>query len=301
MKTNVNVPLAFCVLTTAIISFASCSKEIDQTAGNSFRLDPSEIPKTFTVLLTDGPADYQQVVLDIQKVEIKEDLDNTHYDDDQFADTDDNADDYLTNTDSFGVWKTLNFDAKPIDVLSLKNGLETKLGDVTTYNRVRKVRLTLGNSSYLVDQNGDKQPLVLANDSAKYMYTNLHKNDIDYISSNVQEIVRVDFNVFNSIIEDNGTFIVSPKLKAFSLTNFGEIDGLVYPFNIKSMVTIEDAQGNIFQAIPNADGSFKVRGLPSNDNYTIIFEATGYQTQILNNISVVEGRATFLETITLHQ
>jgi Domain of unknown function (DUF4382)/Carboxypeptidase regulatory-like domain len=301
MKTNVKALLVFCTMTTLMLSLASCSKEDNPTDGNLFRLDPNENPKTFSVFLTDDAGSYQQVVLDIQKVEIKEDLDNSHYDDDFFADADDNADDHLATSDSFGVWKPLNFDAKPIDVLALSNGLETKLGDATTYNRVRKVRLTLGNNSYLVDQNGDKQPLVLENDSAKYMYANLHKNDIDYISSNVLDIVRVDFNVFNSIKEDNGTYIISPKLRAFSLTNFGEIDGLVYPYNIKSKVTIEDAQGNIYQAIPEANGSFKVRGLPANDNYTIIFEAVGYQTQILNNVVVDAGKATFLETITLQQ
>jgi hypothetical protein len=301
MKTNVNALVIFSAFTVSIFSFSSCSKEIDQTTGNSFRLDPNGIAKNFTVLLTDGPADYQQVVLDIQKVEIKEDLDNTHYYDDQFADNDDNADDHLFATDSFGVWKSLNFEAKPIDVSALRNGLETELGNVNTYNRVRKVRLTVGANNFIVDQNGDKQPLILENDSAKYIYANLHQNDVDYISSNVQEIVRLDFNISKSVKEDNGTFILSPEMRAFSLTSYGEVEGKVYPYNIKAIVTIEDGHGNVFLAIPNLDGSFKVRGLPSNDNYTLTFEASGYKTQVINNVQVVAGRASIIDTVSLEQ
>jgi hypothetical protein len=107
MKTNVKALLVFCTMTTLMLSLASCSKEDNPTDGNLFRLDPNENPKTFSVFLTDDAGSYQQVVLDIQKVEIKEDLDNSHYDDDFFADADDNADDHLATSDSFGVWKTL--------------------------------------------------------------------------------------------------------------------------------------------------------------------------------------------------
>jgi hypothetical protein len=289
------------ILSSFLMMSTSCTKNDSQLDGNSFRLDPNLIPKTFTVILTNGGGDYQQVVLDIQKVEVKEDLDFSHYDDDQFADSDDNADDYLATSDSFGVWKPVQFTPKTINVLTLRNGVEIKLGEAVIYNRVRKVRLTLGTENYIIDQNGDKKVLEFANDADKYMYVKLHSTDIDFISSNEKQILRIDFNADKSIIEDNGRYTLSPSIRPYGLTNFGEIEGIVSPFGIKAKVSIEDGLGNILQTTPEADGSYKIRGLLEGDTYMITYEAFGYQKQVITNVSVKAGKETIMDPITLIQ
>ena len=294
------------LFTGSILSFflmmsTSCTKNDTQLGGNSFRLDPNLIPKTFTVILTNSGGDYQEVVLDIQKVEVKEDLDYSHNDDDQYADSDDNADDHLATSDSFGIWKPVQFIPKAINVLTLRNGVESTLGDAVIYNRVRKVRLTLGTENYIIDQNGDKQVLEFSKDGDKYMYVNLHNTDIDFVSSNEKQILRVDFNVDKSIKEDNGRYTLSPSIRPYGLTNFGEIEGIVSPFGIKAKVSIEDGLGNILQTTPEADGSYKIRGLLEGDTYMITYEAFGYQKQVITNVSVKAGKETIMDPITLIQ
>lgn len=301
MKTILKSLTSLSLLPLILFFVSSCTKNDIVTSGNSFRLDPSLIPKTFSVILSDGPGDYQQVVLDIQKVEVKEDIDFTHYDDDQFADTDDNADDHLSATDSFGVWKPLNFTPAAIDISSLRNGLETNLGNIVIYNKIRKVRITLGSNSFIIDQNGDKQQLILPNESDKFMYVNLHTTDIDYVSSDENQIVRIDFNIEKSIKEDNGVYFLSPNVRPYCLTNFGEIEGEVTPLDIKAKVTIEDEFGNNYIAYPEADGEFKVRGLPAGDNYIVTYEAVGYIKQVVNTVHVIAGKETYMDPVVLIQ
>jgi hypothetical protein len=80
------------------------------------------------VFLTDGPGDFDAVNIDIQKVEVKVDKDEKHKRDDNRNSLDDDKDDHLKRKDDFGEWIDLNFAPKVIDVLSLRNGIETQLG-----------------------------------------------------------------------------------------------------------------------------------------------------------------------------
>ena len=86
----------------------------------------SDVPETdtFQVFLTDRPVDFQ-------KVEIKVDKDSGHKHDDRFGENDHDGDDHLKNKDEFGEWIDLWFTPAVIDILSLRNGVETKLGEVT--------------------------------------------------------------------------------------------------------------------------------------------------------------------------
>ena len=133
------------------------------------------------------------------------------------------------------------------------------------------------------------------------MYVNLHSTDIDFISSNEKQILRIDFNVDKSIKEDNGRYTLSPSIRPYGLTNFGEIEGIVSPFGIKAKVSIEDGLGNILQTTPEVDGSYKIRGLLEGDTYMITYEAFGYQKQVITNVSVKAGKETIMDPITLIQ
>jgi hypothetical protein len=150
-------------------------------------------------------------------------------------------------------------------------------------------------------KNGDKQVLEFSNDVDKYMYVNLHSTDIDFISSNEKQILRIDFNVDKSIKEDNGRYILSPSVRPYSLTNFGEIEGIVSPFGIKAKVSIEDGLGNLFQTTPEADGLYKIRGLLEGDIYMVTYEAPGYLKQTISNVSIIAGKETLMDPITLIQ
>lgn len=88
-----------------------------------YKSDVSETD-TLKVFLTNGPVDFQ-------KVEIKVNKDSRHKHDDRFGENDHDNDDHMKNKDEYGEWIDLKFTPAVIDVLSLRNGVETKLGEVT--------------------------------------------------------------------------------------------------------------------------------------------------------------------------
>ena len=282
-KTHSTLPLILLFIGFAI-SFTACDK--------------SDVPKTdtFQLFLTDGPGDFQKVNIDIQKVEIKVDNDSIHKHDDRFGSNDNDNDDHLKNKDEFGEWIDLKFTPGIIDVLSLRNGIETKLGEAQiAKGTVRKVRITLGSNNSVIKDSVTYR-LGLINPTNNYLYIKLFNEHRQKTSSNSTK-AWIDFDIAKSIVEVNGAFFLKPVLRPFCEINFAAAQGKVLPGGIKATVSFSDGAGFNAVALPAPSGEFKIRGLKEG-NYTITYAADGYITQT-KTATVKKGELTKLAEVTL--
>ena len=269
-----------------VLVFSACTKS--GVNGNS----------SVAVFLTDGPGDFDAVNIDIQKVEVKVDKDEKHKHDDNRNGLDDDKDDHLKNKDDFGEWIDLGFAPKVIDVLTLRNGIETQLGTANIdAGTVRKIRITLGTKNSVVKA-GVTSDLLLDSQTSNFLYIKLFDNHRERGNRNDVK-VWVDFDIASSIVEVSGKFYLKPVLRPFCNSNFGEIEGKVLPLDAKAVVRVSDGAGFNGVALPNRDGEFKIRGL-NDGTYTVTVEGLApYKSQTITNVVVKKGEDTKIGTITL--
>ena len=200
------------------------------------------------VFLTDGPGDFDAVNIDIQKVEVKVDKDEKNKRDENRNRLDDDKDDHLKRKDDFGEWIDLGFASKIIDVLSLRNGIETQLGTANIdAGTVRKIRITLGTKNSVVKA-GVTYDLLLDSQTSNFLYVKLFDDHRERGNRNDVK-VWVDFDIASSIVEANGKFYLKPVLRPFCNAHFGEIEGKILPSNKEGFVKNEKGR-------PVMDGLF---------------------------------------------
>ena len=291
MKTLKISLFAASALVAFLLIFSACTKTgIDASAGGKV-----------SVFLTDGPGEFDSVFIDIQKVEVKIDNDSLHKKDDDRCKDDDDRDDHQKRRDDYGEWVNINFTPEIIDVLGLRNGVETKLGDANiATGTVRKIRITLGTQNRVV-KNGVSSTLELRNETNNFLYVKLYDKHRQRSADSTSVSVWVDFDVANSIYEKDGKFYLKPVLRPFNNKNYGEVEGKVLPLEAKAVVRITNGAGFNGVALPNREGKFKLRGLESG-TYTVTVEGLApYLDKVISNVVVTKGKETELGVITLTQ
>ncbi len=291
MKTLKISLVAASLLVAFMLIFSGCTKNvIDASAGGKV-----------AVYLTDGPGEFDSVFIDIQKVEVKIDTNSVHKDNDDRCKDDDDRDDHQKRKDDYGEWVNINFTPAIIDVLGLRNGVETKLGEANILaGTVRKIRITLGTQNRVV-KNGVSSTLELRNETNNFLYVKLYDKHRQRMSDSTSVSVWVDFDVANSIYEKDGKFYLKPVLRPFNNKNFGEVEGKVLPLEAKAVVRITNGAGFNGVALPNREGNFKLRGLESG-TYTVTVQGLApYVDKVISNVVVTKGKETELGVITLTQ
>ena len=162
-------------LITSIVLIA-CSKDKDAT----------DNPTNLTIMLTDAPAAYDEVNVDIEQVKVK------------FRDGDD-AD----------TWVDLQTNAAIYDLLTLQNGVTTMLaaGTIPT-NTVKEIRLVLGSDNTII-VDGVEYPLTIPSGSESGLKIKVNKS-----FDNSLETLLVDFDAALSIHQTGtGAYQLKPVLK----------------------------------------------------------------------------------------
>ncbi len=241
------------------VSFLSCKKNNSTT------------PSRLSVSLTDDPASYDSVNIDIQDIKV-----NT-------GDT---------------AWTSLPLNRKGIyNLLAFKNGLDTLLSSSELpAGTVSQIRLVLGTNNSVVVK-GVNYPLSTPSSQQSGLKLNLHATLI----SGIEYKLWLDFDAGRSIVETgNGNYILKPVIRTYSEATSGAIKGSVVPANSHSMVyAIQNTTDTIGSALADTtSGNFLIGGLPAGP-YNVAIHASGYADTTLPG-NVTTGTVTDLGSVQLH-
>ena len=250
----------FIFISLLVLLFTSCNEN-----------DPG--PSRVSFILTDAPAEYDAVYVDIQNVLINKS---------------ENEED--ENWDSLDVKHTGVF-----NLLELNNGADTLLGTIEFGGgRVSQIRLVLGNENSLV-VNGETFPLTTPSAQQSGLKLNVNANFIE----GIEYQLWLDFDAAKSIVKTGSDkYILKPVVRVFSLATTGIIEGYVLPAEAKATV-YAIINGDSVAAIPEANGKYAIVGLVPGQ-YTVLFDATDPYADFTNEgVIVNRGVITSLDTVRL--
>ncbi|HLI92466.1 MAG TPA: DUF4382 domain-containing protein [Puia sp.] len=162
------------------------------------------------VMLTDGPATYDAVYIDIQQVEVN-------------ASADSNA----TDSGAGSGWQTVPLLRPGVyNLLDFRNGMDTVLAAADLpAGKLSQIRLVLGDSNEVVIA-GQSYPMK----TPSAQESGLKLNFSATLTPGIDYKLWIDFNASRSIVETgNGKFILKPVLRAYTAAIGGSIKGFVLP------------------------------------------------------------------------
>lgn len=224
---------------------------------------------TYKVRMTDAPAPYDAVLIDIQGVEVKT---------------------------SDGSTFTLNTEAQIYDLLELSNGFSVEIAsDEITEANVSQVRLILGTDNSVVI---DGQTYPLSTPSAQQSGLKLNVNQT--LSANIENTLLIDFDAHQSIVvEGNGSYSLKPVLRVVDVQINGSVSGSISLVGIPATVTAVSSSGVEYTTIVNDQGEFTLSGLNSGTYTLIVTPDAPYSPLTIENVEVLAGSNTDLGVITI--
>jgi len=243
----------------ALMLFAACKKE------NS---DSSVSTTPVKVRMTDAPASYDQVNVDVIGVEFK------------------------VNS---GTTVNLNVNPGVYNLLDFTNGVDTLIASADVPSgELSQVRLILGpNNSVVVDG----QPHPLATPSA--MQSGLKLNVHSTLQPGILYDLLLDFDANQSIVvTGNGDYQLKPVIHVISVAASGSIHGNVIT-TAALPATISATNGtDTFTTTTDANSNFLLRGLPAG-TYTVTITPEAPLTAVtISNVNVTTGVLAELGPIT---
>lgn len=235
------------------------------------------------VQLTDAPADYAALYLDVQGVSINP-------------------------NDREEGWQLLEgFTPGTINLLELTGGIEeTIASDFLPAGYYSQIRLLLGENNTLVvrDAQGNEttHAIKVPSGSSSGLKLNLHQELID---GGVYNIL-FDFDVAKSVVEQgNGGYSLKPVIRmVVEASETGALKGKVTNTGVAGMVYLykmtPDEEGAISAALAT-DGTFLLKGVvPGAYTLKVVPSAESkLQEMVISNVTVVKGMTTTMNDITL--
>lgn len=249
----------FILLSVALLclGLASCSKS------NSSSSTMTHV----TVNLTDGPGQYDAVILSVKSVVI---------------------------TTSNGE-QTLNVGGGPIDILRFRLGKDTLLAtqDIPA-GTIQQVRLVLNATGNRVVINGTSYDLNTPSGQTAGIKLNVH----DDLTAGIDYTFRLDFDAGQSIVNTgSGKYILKPVIRAIASAVSGALQGTVSPVAAYPKVLAINGTDTV-GTITDATGKFYFPGLAA-ATYTVKFyPLSPYAIKTLNNVMVTNGAVQDMGTVT---
>lgn len=277
----------FVIAAVMIIAYACndvTNTEINSNKKESFtKIAPGK--GQLNVRLTDAPAQYDAVYIDVQKVKV-------HFDK---AFEDSSGSD---STMQKPGWITLSDSAMKVNLLDLTNGVDTLLAQANLEpGHYSHLRLILGNDNEVVVNGKSNYLKVPSGQHSGYKV----KIQAD-IEAGKTYTVLIDFDASRSIHKAgrSGKYILKPVLRAVHLEEqtIGSISGVVNPpaarpnvmaiMNIDTTSTVADTTNGTFKLVGLEAGTYDVAIVPTNDSF---------KDTTLSGIEVTAGMETKLDTV----
>jgi len=281
MRTNVNKWVFFAAIATGITLFAgSCKKEMSSNPAST---------TSYNLYMTDSPADYQAVNVNITGAEIHSDVSG---------------------------WVKLNVKAGIYNLLSLANGKDTLIatGKVAV-GHVSQIRLFVASGGNSVVINNVSYPLEVPSGMESGIKLQVNSELVSGTTYNF----TIDFDAGMSVVPlGNGTYLLKPVIRPITFTT-GTIKGTVSPEMARAAIvaflttgTSDSAETSgefwerdtavsfAFGDGDDRDDGFRIRGLEGGLYTVIVVPLPPFSTSTFTNVSVTEGQVTDMGTITLH-
>jgi hypothetical protein len=253
------------LLITVIFLSACTKKETSGTGGNA----------RMQVFLTDDPANYQSVFIDVQDIKIN----------------------YSTNPDN--GWVSLNnVNRGSYDILRLVNDRDTILADADLKaGTVEQIRLILGPNNYVV-VNGVRHDLTTPSAEQSGLKLNIHQD----INEGVLYKLLLDFDAARSIHRTgNGKYMLKPVIRTSFQVIGGSIKGYVLPNTIQTSVFAIQGTDTVAGTF-TLNGGYMIKGLNAG-TYNLSFvpsDTPTHKVQIKPGIIVNTNRVTTVDTVRLN-
>jgi hypothetical protein len=198
------------------------------------------------VWLTDDPGDYQQVNIDLQRVEIN-------------------------STESENGWQSVNLSARIYNLLDLTNGKETLLGDLDLpAGRLAQIRLVLGENNTL-KLNDEIYPLSTPSGQQSGLKLQMHQ----VLTEGITYKILLDFDAAKSVIQTgNEAYSLAPVIRVLTEAQNGAIKGKVEPVAGNVSISVMSGEETITTTFSDENGEFLVQNLEAG-TYRLLFDAPG--------------------------
>jgi hypothetical protein len=244
------------------VAFVSCKNSTDQRAQLEIRM-------------TDDPADYNAVLIDIRDVQIN-----------------------VTGDDKNG-WQSLpGVHAGVYNLLDLVNDKDTLLvdADIPT-GRLHQVRLVLGsNNAVVVD--GVTIPLETPSAQQSGLKLNVQQD----VTGGILYTMLLDFDAAKSIVKTgNGKYILKPVIRTVLQAAGGSLKGYVQPPGVLTQVFALQGPDTVATTF-TLNGGYLIKGLTAG-SYSVIYlpTDTAYKQQVKTGIVITTGNVTVADTVTLQK
>ncbi|ANQ49566.1 DUF4382 domain-containing protein [Flammeovirga sp. MY04] len=224
--------------------------------------DSSDGKSTLRISLTDAPADYESVVVDVQDIEIN-----------------------LAEENGNGWQSVGSFTPAQIDLLELSAGVDTLLAsEELPAGRVSQIRLILGDNNFLIND-GEKFELSTPSAQQSGLKLNIHADLVEGVAYEV----KLDWDAAKSIVQQgNGSYSLKPVIRVLTDATSGAIKGQV---DTSEQVVAFAIQGTdtLFSSYTNDEGTFLLQGVPAG-SYTVGFDVTdSLSIQDVTDVVVTTG------------
>ena len=311
MKTSLGKLVLPAIIFTSILVFLACQKDASHTSSTNIPAGKAKL----SVSLTDGPYDFQKVLIDIKSIQVlvdtchhfsdRDDQGEEHEGDEHDNQGDDHENDQgdhheSNSMDSCLVWSDLKINPGVYDLLTLRNGRDTLLGaSFIPQGKIKKIKIILGTNNSVMADN-ITSPLQIR-DHKDFVIINVRNEQIDSIAPGNFNLL-LDFDLAKSIRFDDGIYWLKPVLRAFCEKNTGTIEGKIRPDDSFGMIKAFNATDTAY-ALPDRDedGEFKIRGLKEGTYSVWIQGEHSYIDSTITGVEVFKGKETDLGKIVLHK
>jgi hypothetical protein len=290
-------PLAVLVLgaLTTLAVLAGCGRSTFQPKTSGFG--------TVSVKLTDAPAAFDHIFLDVTELWVHRVNDGTS------VDTSCHCEDSGTGSDALhrrqaapqgdpdGVWFKLNATAGIYDLLDLQNGIFKTLAVGTVPSGLYdQVRLKLGAANTIV-VNGVTSPLkVPSGQESGFKLFGVFGVPADGVVE-----IGIDIDASRSVFQTgNGTWMMKPVARIVPIETAGSIHGTVSPSSVTSWVYALMGTDTVTSTRTNTSGGFTLSLLTAGDYAVHIVPVDpAFKDTTLSPVHVVANQTTQLGTIVL--
>ncbi len=230
-------------------------------------VQPSREPTPYYLRMTDAPAAYSAVNIDLQAVEV------------------------IGNHGS----AMLNVNAGIYNLLNFSNGLDTLIATGSLMiDRVEQIRLILGPNNSVVS-GGVIYPLKTPGAQQSGLKLQVHQD----LQPGVAYYVLLDFDANQSIVvEGNWDYSLKPVIRTIDVALSGSVKGHINPPGVLANV-VASSGSNSYYGVVNSNGDFIISGIPAGTYTITVNPAAPYNPAVVSNVVVTVGSSTNIGTINL--